>query len=262
MGDDGVNALAVPDLREDKRPVSPHRPRVAVHHAEVRPDRRRKVGLVNHQQVGLGDAGASLAGDFIPAGNVNDVNGVIGQFAAEVGGQVVPAGFNRRANPVWKSGEAPRGPRGLRRCPRGWRREGSLRSLPRGCARRAGPRRRMRNSASSFVKISLVTAATTIWSRSRWQRASISAVFPLPTGPPTPTVNARFRSRAPGAGRARGSGPGRPGGSSGCGWVWEWREWVMCEKDANRGGRARRAGYRAAGRFARHREREVLCTGA
>jgi hypothetical protein len=50
---------------------------------------------------------------------------------------------------------------------------------------------RFRNSQSSRVKMSLVTAATDIWSRSLRHSASISAVLPEPTGPPSPTVNAR-----------------------------------------------------------------------
>lgn len=39
-----------------------------------------------------------------------------------------------------------------------------------------------RNSVSSFVKISLVTAAIEYWSRSRWHKANMSAVLPDPTG--------------------------------------------------------------------------------
>lgn len=41
---------------------------------------------------------------------------------------------------------------------------------------------RTKNSVSSFVKISFVTAAIEYWSRRRWQSASISAVLPEPTG--------------------------------------------------------------------------------
>ena len=52
---------------------------------------------------------------------------------------------------------------------------------------------RTRNSASSRVKMSLVTTPRLIRSRSSRHSASTSAVFPLPTGPPTPTVNARSR---------------------------------------------------------------------
>ena len=40
----------------------------------------------------------------------------------------------------------------------------------------------VKNSASSRVKISLVTAAMEYFSRRAWQSASIRAVFPDPTG--------------------------------------------------------------------------------
>ena len=96
MGDNGVHPEAVPDLRKDKRPVAPHGPRVAFHYAQVRPHGGGKVGFVNDQQVGLGNARTALAGDFIAAGDVDDVNGVVGEFAAEMGGEVVPTGFNQQ----------------------------------------------------------------------------------------------------------------------------------------------------------------------
>ena len=38
--------------------------------------------------------------------------------------------------------------------------------------------------------MSLVTTAMSIWSRSAWHRASVSAVLPEPTGPPMPTRSA------------------------------------------------------------------------
>ena len=47
---------------------------------------------------------------------------------------------------------------------------------------------RVRNSASSRVKMSLVTTASDILSRSAEHSLSVSAVLPDPTGPPIPTL--------------------------------------------------------------------------
>lgn len=45
----------------------------------------------------------------------------------------------------------------------------------------------IKNSPSSLVKISFVTAAMLNLSRRALQRANMRAVFPEPTGPPIPT---------------------------------------------------------------------------
>ena len=42
----------------------------------------------------MGDAGTAFAWDFVAASDVDDVDGVVGEFAAEVGSQVVAAGFD------------------------------------------------------------------------------------------------------------------------------------------------------------------------
>uniref|UniRef100_A0A7C8ZPW6 Uncharacterized protein n=1 Tax=Opuntia streptacantha TaxID=393608 RepID=A0A7C8ZPW6_OPUST len=48
----------------------------------------------------------------------------------------------------------------------------------------------IKNSPSSLVNISLVTAARLYLSLNNLHKASIRAVFPVPTGPPIPTVKA------------------------------------------------------------------------
>ena len=67
---------------------------VAVHHLQRRADVRRQVGLVDDEQVGPGDAGAALARDLVAAGDVDDVDGQVGQLGAEGGGQVVAAALD------------------------------------------------------------------------------------------------------------------------------------------------------------------------
>jgi len=89
--DDLVHACAPGHLREDEGPVAAHPPGVAVHDGEVGADREREVGLVDDEEVGLRDAGPALARDLVAAGDVDDVDGVIGQLPAEVRGQVVAA---------------------------------------------------------------------------------------------------------------------------------------------------------------------------
>ena len=90
-----IHANSVPDLREKKRPAAAHRARIAIHDGQIRAHRRRKVGLVDDEEVGLRDAGAAFARDFIAARDVDDLNGEIGEFAAEMRGEIVATGFNQ-----------------------------------------------------------------------------------------------------------------------------------------------------------------------
>jgi hypothetical protein len=84
-----VHTGAVPDLRENISVGAAHLSGIALHDAEVCPDGCGQVGLVDDEQVGLGDARAAFARNFVAAGHINPINGVIRQFAAEMGGQVV-----------------------------------------------------------------------------------------------------------------------------------------------------------------------------
>ena len=59
------DAFAVLDPGEDERAISTHPGAVALHDREVGSDGIRQVGLVDHQEVGLGDSGAALARDLI-----------------------------------------------------------------------------------------------------------------------------------------------------------------------------------------------------
>jgi len=93
LGDDGVHANSVTDLGKNNRAVAAHGAGVALHDLEIGADGRGKVGLVDDQQIGLSNAGSALAGNLVAGGHVNDVDGIVGEFAAEMGGEVVPARF-------------------------------------------------------------------------------------------------------------------------------------------------------------------------
>ena len=69
--------------------------RVAAHHREVGADQRRQVGLVDHQQVGAGDAGPALARHLVAAGHVDHEDLPVDQARAERGGQVVAAALHQ-----------------------------------------------------------------------------------------------------------------------------------------------------------------------
>ncbi len=85
-----IHPETVFDLRKHKRAVAAHEPRVALHYPQVRADGGGEIRFIDDQKVGLCDAGPALARNFVSPGNVNDVDGVIRQFTAEVGGQVSP----------------------------------------------------------------------------------------------------------------------------------------------------------------------------
>ena len=87
--DDFAPTNAVFHLRKHDRTETAHLFCVARHNIEIRAHGLGQVGFVDHQQVGLRDAGAAFARDLVAAGNVDDLNRVIRQFAAEAGGQIV-----------------------------------------------------------------------------------------------------------------------------------------------------------------------------
>jgi len=61
--DDVGNAEAVENLREDDGAVTAHATSVSLHDGEVGADERREIGLVDHEQIGLRDAGSTLPRD-------------------------------------------------------------------------------------------------------------------------------------------------------------------------------------------------------
>jgi hypothetical protein len=94
VGGDGVDADGVFDLGEDDGPLAAHAAGVAGHDVEVGADGGGEVGLVDDQEVALGEAGAAFARDLVAAGDVDDLDREVGEFAAEAGGEVVAAGLD------------------------------------------------------------------------------------------------------------------------------------------------------------------------
>lgn len=90
------HTLAMFHLREDERPVSAHPPGVPLHHVQICANRGGQVGFIDDKQITLSDARASFARDLVAPGDIDHLDGVIGQFATEAGGQIVAPGFQEK----------------------------------------------------------------------------------------------------------------------------------------------------------------------
>jgi hypothetical protein len=82
-------------LGKDEGTVAAHEAGVAVHDVEIGANGLGEIGFVDHEEVGLGNAGPAFAGNFVSASDIDYVNGVIGEFTTEMGGQVVATGFEQ-----------------------------------------------------------------------------------------------------------------------------------------------------------------------
>ena len=56
---------------------------------------RRKVGLIDHEDIGFGDRRAAFSRNFFARGNVDYINGNVGQFGAECRRQIIAAALNQ-----------------------------------------------------------------------------------------------------------------------------------------------------------------------
>ena len=80
------DAIARAQVRHHERPLPAHPGRIPPHDLQRRADIRREVDLVDHQKVGARDARPALRRDFVAGGDVDDVDGQIGQFRRECRG--------------------------------------------------------------------------------------------------------------------------------------------------------------------------------
>jgi hypothetical protein len=92
---DILHTMTMFDLCENNRARSAHFLRILFHDFEVGPHCRREIRFVDHKEVGLGDAWAPFARNFITAGDINDLDGVIGQLTTETGSEIVATRLNQ-----------------------------------------------------------------------------------------------------------------------------------------------------------------------
>src|SRR4051812_22108431 len=71
-----------------------HPPSVGLHYRKICADQRREVGLVDHEEVRQRDSGPALARHLVPSGDVDHIDGVVGELAAVLRGEVVAAALD------------------------------------------------------------------------------------------------------------------------------------------------------------------------
>ena len=101
--DDFIDSSSVLHLSENKRTVPSHLPRVPIHHAQVRADGFRQVGFVDDEKVALRDARPAFPRNLVSARNIDHLDGVVREFPAETGREVIPAGFQKKNVRLMKS---------------------------------------------------------------------------------------------------------------------------------------------------------------
>ena len=89
--DDFLNANTVLHLGKDERSGTAHFACITSHDFEVGANGFCKIGFVDDKQIALGDARSALPRNFVPAGDVDDLDGKIGQLTAETGGEIIAA---------------------------------------------------------------------------------------------------------------------------------------------------------------------------
>src|SRR3954467_7359888 len=74
---DFCDSLPMGALREHDRAGASHPPSVGLHYRKICADERRKIGLVDHQEIRQRDARPALARHLVPAGDVDHIDGVV-----------------------------------------------------------------------------------------------------------------------------------------------------------------------------------------
>ena len=99
VGDDFGEAALGFEIGHDERLEAfgggAHAGGVGVHDVQVGAHVGGEVGFVDDEEIAFGNARAAFARDFFASCNVDHVDGEVGQFGAEGGGQVVAAAFHK-----------------------------------------------------------------------------------------------------------------------------------------------------------------------
>src|SRR2546428_9890164 len=77
---DVLDALPRAKIAENEGASAAHASRVPLHHFERGSDIRRKIDLVDDEQVRAGDAWAALRWDLVSGGDVDDIDGEVGEL--------------------------------------------------------------------------------------------------------------------------------------------------------------------------------------
>jgi hypothetical protein len=88
------NARTIFEIREQKRPIPAHFPRIPVHHFERCSHMRSKIDFVDHQQIRTRDPRPSLARDLVAARHIDHVDERVHQFRTEGRRQIVAAALD------------------------------------------------------------------------------------------------------------------------------------------------------------------------
>src|SRR5882724_10728796 len=94
--DNVVHSDPVFDLGKNNGATTSHRVRVTLHYAEIGAHSLRQIGLVDDEQIGLGNARTALARNFIPAGHIYYIDAEVRQLAAKMGSQIIAARFDQK----------------------------------------------------------------------------------------------------------------------------------------------------------------------
>src|SRR5450830_112597 len=98
-----LNAITGLAIGEDEGLVLAHHAGVVVHHLKAGTDIGGQIGLVDDQDVGLGDARAVLARDLVAGSDIDHVDEKVDQGRAEGEGQVVAPGLDQHQIGFWKA---------------------------------------------------------------------------------------------------------------------------------------------------------------